>query len=265
VKEKLVFIMPEPLEEMLMALTVFAQYMLIRSVLGRSADAPVVVYKREQLHGLIRSCWPTTIAVVEPTRQQLDEADFVHEFDTESTYRITEAVEKPIGESFAIRLGAHMMRLLPPVLVEDEREEIGMVLLAERNNMDGTDESWYWPHKEALWEQLLETKIPVQFLPKDADWEILRTAVGRSSVVIGPRSSVTLLAAAANRVVIELAPVDKGHKEWFRKPECQTYRMLRGRLEDMTSIFVWAQVDRLIRSVKGPKKMEPVGVEVVDV
>jgi hypothetical protein len=259
-EEKVIFILPDSLEELLFALTVVAQYMLIRMVMGRSTKELVVVCKHEELHPLVKACWVWAKVVTAPTREQLEEADLIHEFDAESTYRVTEAVRKPIGESFAIKLGAHMVRLLPPILVEDVQEDIGLVLVAARNKRDRTDESWRWPYLEDFVDQLKASQVPVEFLPEDVGWEELRRAVGRASVIIGVRGSATLVAAAANRLVIELYPSGKGHPFWFGKQECTTYRVLYGAMENMSPAFVWNSLEKLIKEVKGPNAL--VGAEV---
>lgn len=252
-KEKLLFVMPDSLEEVLFASVVMSQYLISRMVMGRPVDEVVVVCRHEELHGYLNACWAWAVVVTEPTRQQIDEADLVFEFDAASSYRLTKEVQKHIAEAFAIQLGVGLMRFLPPVLVEDVREEPGLLLLAERNLMDRTDESWVWPHLEDFGARLKEGNIPISFLPECADWEQTRAAVGRASVVVGVRSSVTLIAAAANRLVMELSPDDKGHKEWFRKKECGTYRMMYGKLQDMTSIFVWSQIEKLMTEARGYK------------
>lgn len=265
-KEKLLFIMPESLEEILFASVVMAQYLISRMVMGRQVDEVVVVCKWEELHKYLNACWAWAVVVTEPTRQQIKEADFVFEFEAENSYRMTKAVKKHIAEAFAIQLGVGLMRFLPPVLVEDVKEELGLVLVAERSQMDSpsiqteyVEELWRWSHLEDFVARLKESKIPVEYLSRLASWEEIRMAVGKASVVVGVRSSVTLIAAAANRLVMELSPDNMGHSEWFRKKECGTYRMMYGKLKDMTSIFVWAQIEKLMSETKR-RKPEPVGV-----
>ncbi len=252
-KEKLLFVMPDPLEELLFASVVMSQYLISRMVMGRQVDDVVVVCRHEELHKYLNACWAWAVVVVEPTKQQLNEADLVFEFESSSSYRLTQEVQKHIAEAFAIQLGVGLMRFLPPVLVEDVTEEPGLVLVAERNLLDEWDESWQWPHLTDFCMRLEEGGIPISFLSEDAGWDEIRTAVGKASVVVGVRSSVTLVAAAANRLVMELSPDDKGHKEWFRKKECGTYRMMYGKLQDMTSIFVWSQIEKLMTEARGYK------------
>lgn len=252
-KEKLLFVMPDSLEELLFASVVLSQYLISRMVMGRQVDKVVVVCRHEDLHKYLNACWAWAVVVTEPTRQQIEEADFVFEFDGASSYRLTQEIQKHIAEAFAIQLGVGLMRFLPPVLVEDRPEEVGTLLVAERNRLDGTDESWKWIHREDFIERLHEGNIPVTFLHSGAGWDEIRAAVGRASVVVGVRSSVTLIAAASNRLVMELSPDEKGHKEWFRKKECGTYRMMYGKLQDMTTIFVWSQIEKLMTNARGYK------------
>lgn len=260
-KEKLLFVMPESLEEILFASVVMSQYLISRMVMGRSVDEVVVVCKWEELHKYLNACWAWAVVVIEPTEQQIVEADFVFEFDAERSYRTTKAVKKHIAEAFAIQLGVGLMRFLPPVLVEDRPEEVGVLLVAERNKIDVVDESWIWPYREEFIEKMNEAGIPVTFLSSGAGWDEMRAAVGRASVVIGIRSSVTLIAASANRLVMELSPDNMGHNEWFRKKECGTYRMIYGKLVDMTSMFVWAQIEKLMNEAKRHRpKLAEVGV-----
>jgi hypothetical protein len=258
VKEKLLFIMPDSLEETLFASTVLSQYMISRIVMARSVDEVVVVSRHKDVHKYLNACWAWAETVTEPTEQQIEEVDFVFEFNAESSYKVTQAAKKHVAEAFGIQLGVGLMRFLPPVLVEDTKEDVGLVLVADRNIMDGYDDSWVWPHRPNFCAQLEESNIPFIFLPVDASWEDIRTMVGRASVVVGVRSSTTLIAASANRIVMELSPADKGHKEWFRKKECATYRMMYGELGNMTAPFVWAQIEKLMQESKGrkPKKAE---------
>lgn len=259
-EEKLLFVMPDSLEELLFASVVLSQYLISRMVMSRSVKDVVVVCRNEELHGYLKACWVWAVVVVEPTREQINAADFVFEFDSKSSYRVTQAVKKNVAEAFAIQLGVGLMRFLPPVLVEDRPEEIGTLLVAERNKMDGTDESWVWKYHEDFVTTLRENDVPVTFLGSEVGWEEIRNAVGRASVVVGVRSSVTLVAAASNRLVLELSPSTKGHQDWFRKKECATWRMIYGDLNTMSSGFVWMQLEKLVRSSK-EKKATPVLME----
>jgi hypothetical protein len=260
VKEKLLFVMPYSWEEILYASGVMAQYLISRLVTGRNADEVVVVCLHKELHGYLRACWGLAEVVDEPTRQQIDEADVIFEFDAAKAYQITKAVEKPMAEAFSEMLGVGLMRFLPPVLVEDAKEEPGLVLVATRNLNDGVAPSWEWPHLTDFCNRLYELDIPAVWLPAEAGWDETRALVGRSSVVVGVRGSATLMAAAANRIVVELVPEEKAHKEWVRKKECATYRMLYGDLKNMTSIFVWAQIEKLISETKGKRLKMAVAV-----
>jgi hypothetical protein len=252
-KEKLLFILPDSLEELLFASTVLSQYLISRMVMGRDSTQVTIVTKHEELHSYLKACWELAEIVTEPTREQVEEADFIFEFDAESSYRVTQAVQKHIAEAFSIQLGVGLMRFLPPVLVEDVKEEVGTILVADRNIRDGLGESWEWPHLEDFMGQLGQAEIPVVWLPAEASWEEMRTVVGQASIVVGVRGSATLIAAAANRLVMELSPKDKGHRDWFRKRECATYRMIYGELKDMTPAFVWRQIEKLMEESKRGK------------
>lgn len=260
VEEKLLFVMPDSLEELLFASVVLSQYLISRMVIDRAVKDVVVVCKNEELHDYLRACWVWAKVVVEPTESQLVESDFVFEFNAESSYRVTQAVRKHVAEAFAIQLGVGLMRFLPPVLVEDRTEDIGTVLVAERNRMDGVDESWIWPYREEFVAMLEQKGVPVIFLDCEAGWEEIKDMVGKASVVVGVRSSVTTVAAAANRLVMELSPDSKGHRDWFRKKECATWKMIYGSLSSMSSSFVWEQVEKLVSSKKD-KKAAPVLLE----
>lgn len=249
--EKLIFIMPDSLEELLFASTVMSQYLISRIVMGRGVKDVVVVSRWKELHSYLKACWIWAEVVDIPTVEQLEKSALVFPFDSESSYRMTEAVEKHIAEAFAIQLGVGLMRFLPAVLVEDIKEEPGMVLVAERNEKDATGVvCWRWNYLQDFVEMLKKNDIPVSFLGSEASWEEIRQAVGKASVVVGVRSSVTLVAAAANRIVMELQPSGFVHKNWFRKKECPTYRMIFGDLNVMTPEFVWKNIENLIDSTK---------------
>lgn len=253
-KEKLLFVMPTSLEEILFASVVMSQYLISRMVMGRPVEEVTVVCEDAELGPYLKACWAWAVVVTKPTQQQVDEADFICEFDSSSAYRATQAVNKHLAEALAIQLGVGLMRFLPPILVEDRPEEVGTLLVAERNKKDGPEDvSWVWPHREDFIERVQELGINVTFLPSGAGWDEMRAAVGRASVVVGVRSSVTLIAASANRLVMELSPEGKSHRDWMRKKECGTYRMIHGRLQDMTALFVWGQIEKLMGESRGKK------------
>lgn len=252
-KEKLVFIMPESLEELLYASVILPQYLISRMVVGRSTEDVVIACREPQLHHYLKCCWYPAVIELEPTQEQLNGADLVFEFSGKTAYQISVATEKHMAETMAVQLGVGLLRFLPPVLVENVKEEVGLLLVAERNELDGTDDSWLWPNAQEFFSELKAADVPVAYLEKGASWEQTREAVGRASVVVGVRGAATTIAAAAYRVVLELTPKDKAHSEWVRKKECSMHRMLYGDLKEMSAAYVWIQLSKLMKDSRGKR------------
>jgi len=251
--EHVLFVLPEPMEEAIMAAHVISQYMVTRLVMARDALNTTIVCPCEAIHPYVKACWDLAEVVKEPTEKQIENSKFTFEFDSNRAYLMTQEVQKNIQDSLAIQLGVGLWKYLPSVLVENTPENAGLVLVAERNVLDGVDESWEWPWREEFIRLGHERQIPMSWIDKNVGWDEIRKAVGRASVVVGVRSTVTLIAASANKLTMELSPEDKGHPEWFRKTDKPFYQMMYGRLEQMTAEFVWQHVARMV------EKMSPLG------
>lgn len=218
-----------------MAMTVLAQYLITRMVTGRDSRHVTIVCSLKEAHPFIKAYWAFADVVLQANEQQIEQADFVFEFNTPCSYRMGKATKQSISDSYAIQLGVGLLRVKPPVLVEDTPVMHGLVLLAHRNVMDGVPLEW--PHQNAFCQILAKRDIPYFCLEANASWDEIRKAVGRASLVVGTKGTPTLIAASANKVVLELYPPQE-YAEWFKKSTRRTYRMIYGKLEDMTSDFV---------------------------
>ena len=254
--ESLLMVLPEPMEEALMAAHVLSQYMVTRLVMARDARNVTIVCPCEEIIPFVQSMWIFAEVVKEATPEQVENANMTFEFDTTRCYSMTEKVEKGIADSLAIQLGVGLWRSLPAVFIEQWPEEKGLVLLAERNNLDGVDDSWEWPHKLAFLEEAMKRDIPLTTLPAAATWDETKEAVACASLVVGVRSTATLIACAANKLVVEMTPSDKGHANWFKKTDKPFYRMMYGPLGKMTADFVWKHAALLVSKTQSHKPRE---------
>jgi hypothetical protein len=251
VSEKLIFVMPEYLEEALFAIPVMGHYLAGRNVIGRDCKDVTVVCNNQELTKLIRSYWIWAKVTAEVTQDELQQADFIYEFDSEMAYKISSSVEKHISDAFGIQLGAGLTRFLPSILTEDTPEVSGSVLVVERNGMDRPLGDSHWKHRERFIEIGQENEIKMAFLGAGAYFEETRCAVGRASVVVGVRGAATLVAAAAGKIVMELVPRGEFHKQWMTKWENSFYRMAYGTLDDMIPEYVWNRTWTLVQEATG--------------
>jgi hypothetical protein len=256
----LVFALPDYLEEALFALPVLTHYLALRGVIGNHPESVTVICKNSELTKLIKAHWPSAAIVQKPEQSVLDKADMVYDFDTERAYRLTEKIEKHIAEAYGIQLGVGLTRILPPIFVEDWKEENGYLLVVERNKRDRPLEGALWPHREKFIEVGQEQKIPMGYLDSGAYFEETRCAVGKAAAVVGVRGTATLIAAAAGKIVFELSP-DSQHAKFMTKWENRRYRMAYGKLEEMVVEFVWDRLVKLVGELKGNQvQAEPVEV-----
>ena len=254
--EKLIFVMPDSTETLLFASVVMSQYLQTRMVLGRSSSDVVIVCKNREVHSYLNACWGQATVTEKATEDQIEDADFVFSFDERSSYQLTKEVQKHMSDAFGIQLGVNLLRFLPAILVEDQKEDVSKTLIVERTEQDGRRGFgvWDWVWMEDFVALLKEQGVPIKVLGKQAGWEETRIAVGQASVVIGVRGTATTMGAAANRLVLELVPDQAGHQDWVRKKECRTYRMIYGDMDKMTSEFVWKSLMALIKDCRTPGK-----------
>jgi hypothetical protein len=253
VRDNLVFVLPEYMEECLFATTVMMHYLVTRLVVGKIPDSVTVVCKEPAFTTIIKANWPWATVMYEPSDNQLDNADMVFEFDTERAYALTKNVQKHVAEAYGIQLGVGLFRILPPILVEDIPEVRGHLLVADRNIKDRPLPGSDWKHLNAFVKIGEEQGVPITTLGPGACFEEMRQAVGRSAAVVGVRGTATLLAGAAGKIVYELSP-DSQHPQWMTKYEDPLYRMAYGKLDDMVPDFVWVKLIELIGSLKAPEK-----------
>jgi hypothetical protein len=251
--DNLVFSLPGYLEEDLFALPVMMNYLAARVVVGRHPESVTLICRNEELHKLADAFWKDITVISEITSEVLEKADFIFEFDTENAYQITKNVKKHISEAYGIQLGVALARILPPVLVEDVKEIPGRVLVVERNHRDRYLPEADWEFDQEFLYIAKQQKIPAEFLYSVASYEQIRMAVGRCSVVVGPRSTATLIAAAAGKIVLELYP-DTEYPNWMGKFECRSYKMVCGKLSEMGGELVWGGVISLVEELKKLKK-----------
>lgn len=269
-KENVLFILPDTLEEVIWALPPISQYLENRLVMTEAqrdsrigfvipARNPIgrvaVVCPLAEIHHFIESCWSKIEVTTEVMDEQKEMADLVIELNPALAYRLTLGVKKHITEAYGIMIGAVPMMILPAIAMPIVREESGSVLVVGRHHLD-SQRDWKWEHEEEFVRMGVEGGLPVKTISEEASYDELARAVARASVVIGVRSTGTLLAAAFRKVVMELNPEGFEHKEWMSKWENKAYRMIYGDLQDMTAWFVWDRTHKLVAEIskmRGPE------------
>ena len=252
--EKIVFILPKSMEEALCALPVVTHYMVQRRIVGRSSENVFVVTELDELTSLIVAGW--RFAQVRGTLDEADRdsADLLFEFSTENAYKMTSVSQKHITDAFSMQLGVAVLKKLPAILVETcADEDLSSVLYIARSCHDAP-RNWDWPHLEEFVDIAERNKIRMSVLDEDASYEELRVAIARASVVVGVRGTGTLMAAAVNKITMELSPDTHEHRHWMPKWENGRYRMVYGPLENMAAEFIWQRTRMLAEDVNQKRK-----------
>lgn len=240
--EKLLFLLPKYWEELLYAVPVLMQYLETRIVTDRAAGEVTIVC-HEEMQSFVQSCW-WPAQMVSEIQEGHKEADLIFDFDTDIAWELGKAQKKYLSDIYAIQLGVGLLRILPPILLPC-REEPGYTLVVARNKNDRPLEGT-WPHREAFIELGHEQDISMGYLHSGAGWQETLAAVGRASVVVGVRSTATMVAAAAGKIVLELNSESWGYQEWMAKWNCRTYTAARGDLQLMTAERLWERIGMLL-------------------
>lgn len=269
--ENVLFSLPATMEEALWTLPPISQYLENRLVMTEAirdnvsgftipARKPVgriaIVCPLEEIHPLLKTCWLNLEITKEITDEQREMADICIEFNPGISYDLTKRVTKHITEAYGIQIGALPMMILPAIAQRIVREEMGSILVLGRYRYDAHRPTWVWPHQAEFIKMGTENGLSVTHLPQEHSYSDLARAVSRASVVVGVRSTGTLLAACFRKVVMELSPEGYEHKHWMEKWENRTYRMIHGDLNDMTAWFVWDRTNKLVKSLmdtRGPE------------
>lgn len=257
--EKLLFVLPEYWEETLHAISVIMQYLETRVVVGRTMEK-VTIKCPDQLQSFVKACWWPAEVVTELTEEHKD-ADLVVDFDTDVAYELAVAQKKYLSDVYAIQLGVGLLRILPPIAVENYKEESGYVLVVERNKHDRPLIGAEWmAQREKFIEIGQENDIQMGYLDGGAYWKETLSAVGRASVVVGIRGTATMVAASAGKIVLELASSSWEHQNWMGKWHNRNFSMAYGKIEDMSPEMLWEKLRTMVE--KGTRFNRP---EVVNV
>lgn len=251
---KIVFVCPPYMEETLFAYPVIMQYLEGLLVMNKQEYKDVVIAcENTEMHKVIQACWKWARVINYVDVEDLKDAELIFEFDTELAYELTKAIEKGMGESYAIQLGVGLHRILPPVLIETYIEERGRVLIADRSKYDRPLEGQNdWKDEcDKLKDILHDNGIRVAHLDPGANFIETCCSVARASAVVGIRSTATLLASAAGKLVIELAYPKWGHKHWTTKWDNRGYRLMYGELPEMKAEFIWERMNMLAKGLSG--------------
>lgn len=249
--ENLVFVLPDSMEEALWALPVMSQYLENRCVLSRPTGRVMVICKIPELVSLARACWHPVEVLQELSEKDREEADLIIEFDPDAVYEVTKAVEKHIGEAYGVQLGAVAMSLLPPLISPfGITEDPGLVLVVGPTKWDKQREGGVWGARNEFVEMGREVGIPVSDLSvSNFSWDATLRKIATASVVVGVRGSATLVAAAFQKIVMELSPPSWSHRNWMTKWECRRYQMIYGELETVTAEFTWDRTRKWVEQV----------------
>lgn len=245
--DRLVFILPDGLEELLWAIPVLLQDLVQRVATGRKPEKVTIVCRWEQGHRFLRACWGKGVVVSSLSPEARDEADFVFEFDPDKAYQLTKNLKMHIVEAYALQVGAFAPMRFPPI-AESFGTRDGLVLVAKKTWME-TNRAESWPEEGRFFEIGRQQEIPMRSLPQEVTWEQLVAEVSRASVVVGLRSAATLLAASMGKLLVELYS-NTWHRNWAAKWGSKKYRMFYGELGEMGAEVVWERTQGLLETLR---------------
>lgn len=246
---KITFILPETMEEALWTTPVIGQYLENSLVSERMWSEVNIICPLLELHPLMKACWKPVEIYGTTFPEAILDVDIVFQFSSTSSYSLTKAVQKHIIEAYGVQLGTVAMHMLPPI-VSTAKEVLGNLLVVGRYEWDAElGMNGIWPHQQEFLDARLKDEVPIFRCPVGLSFQQLRDEVMSASVVVGVRSTATLLAASLGKIVMELSPDHHEHKNWMSKWENPKYRMIYGPLDDMTADFVWSRTCILVKEI----------------
>ncbi len=95
----------------------------------------------------------------------------------------------------------------------------------------------------------IEAGIQVRVAGKEISYEHLLYEIARASVVVGVRSSGTLIACSGTKILMELAPETWAHRNWMAKWENPKARCIYGDIARVEAQYVWERTQELVKDL----------------
>src|ERR1017187_6989228 len=208
--------MPDTCEMYLAAVCAIQDY--FTWVCKRGVDPLVTIYcPNAELDFLIPTITKDSSAVVESvrnmTRLTLEGFDQAVKFDPELAYKLSLKTEKHVTQVFGMMIGSDPFKVLPDV------SEVTDKIIPDCDIM-----VLPFPGSHEVYEFLCNNR-PELDTAHSTVGQPERGLQGR--MLVGVRSGLTYLAAAAGRAVVEIYPTDC-HRNWLSKWGATMYQMIYG-------------------------------------
>src|ERR1035437_190898 len=231
--------MPDTCEMYLAAVCAIQDY--FTWVCKRGVDPHVTVYcPNAELDFLIPTITKDSSAVVESvrnmTRLTLEGFDQTVKFDPELAYKLSLKTEKHVTQVFGMMIGSDPFKVLPNIdcITEEFHAECDILVLP-------------FVGSEVVLDFLLNNKP--ELVVKHASSDLFWQAALRPRLLVGVRSGLTYLAAAAGRAVVEIYPTDC-HRNWLSKWGATMYQMIYGNPGEVSPELVYRAVEAMWKKVE---------------
>ena len=250
--EKHLYIMPDDAEAFLAALAALQDYW--KWTAKRFTRVDIHIYFKNKLLKFLLPAFSadtvTSVTVVDDLFNR--DYDHVVEFDGKVAYEMGKVTEKHITQVFGIIVGSEPQKSTPDITA------------CLKSNLTHIDILIFpFPAAKQLFEFLMNNHPELQTTfvgTSTPDWQ---DAVG-AKLVVGLRSGMTYLAAAAGRGVLEIYPTDV-HRNWLSKWSHPLYQMIYANPEQVSATLAYRSVEILWKKVKAfelAKTAKPIPLEI---
>jgi hypothetical protein len=231
--------MPETCEMFVAALCAIQDYYTWLD--KRGIDPVVTVYcPNPQLQFLLPAFSKDRVVVVNTVESldglTLEGFDQAVKFDAELAYKLSAGTEKHVTQVFGMMVGSDPVKVCPDLSM------ITDVWATERDV-----QILPFPGSDKVAEFLLNNRPELDAIEaKNAEnWQVAL----KGKLLVGVRSGLTYLAAAAGRSVVEIYPTDR-HRNWLSKWSAGTYQMIYGNPGEVSPELVYRAVEAMWKKVE---------------
>src|ERR1019366_8205638 len=240
--ERHFYAMPATCEMFLAAVCAIQDY--YKWLAKRKIRAEVVVYSpSSELDFLVPAIWQGFDVVVadvvhDTAGMTLEGFDQSVNFDVDLAYKLSKVTEKHVVQMFGIMIGSDPPKQLPDVssITEGIQPDCDIMLLP-------------FPGSEQVYEFLLNNHPELNTCNAIADvWQPIELCL-RGHMLVGVRSGLTYLAAAADRAVVEIYPTDC-HRNWLSKWSARHYQMIYGDPDKVAPDLVFRAIEAMQKKLE---------------
>jgi len=190
--------------------------------------------------------------VYDTSGMTLDGFDQVVKFDPELAYKLSLTTEKHVTQIFGIMVGSDPVKVVPDIssVVGNIKPDCDIMLLPFSGS-DRVDEFLCNNRPE------LNVQIEPSVVWADSSWRVAL----RGKLLVGVRSGLTYLAAAAGLAVVEIYPTDC-HRNWMSKWSSMNYQMIYGNPGDVQPDLVYRAIEAMWKRIEQRERAMAVPMKV---